>query len=714
MTLSSLSSRNRNLNRNRSSPPSLEKRKGRLRLREEPLPCLLVLAFFLAAALLAGSARAGEERSAETLKVTFDTRGMRSNAPARVRATFTWSGTRILEGRLELVFRYGNQSLGTYRSFDLALSGGPQTFDLLLPSLTIDGNPPQIDVQVRFLTAHQAIELEPAIWAVPHALQRACVLGVSVPPHDSDAYAKIITSLRLDALQPKREGTGSTRFSYIPLFAAPVLIPPDELPAEPLAYCSCDVLLLAGKGFALLREGQLAAITRWVKAGGSVCVVPAGSVDGRHVRFLNELAGAPTPAFTANSLGVLPTDPAGQNPAGALTFHSGLGRMAVVLKPPAERDLGSPAWRRTVAFLWKLRKGQIQTVERTGRWSDRIQFSDTLPAFDPERREQSQGTPAHPVAVCDIREVLQGLMPSQMRIIPFSVVVLILVLFVLAIGPLDYFLLGALRRRKYTWITFPLMAIAFTYFTVKLSDYYMGLRDHRRALVFVDVDRQGRPLRQHRFEMIFSGSERTARFDVKNALFQPVGRADARDWEDQRYRGYRRPSRDMDYDLGSLAQSQAFIYEGRLPSHFTAVQSLYQWTPQLNRTFSLEPPEHFPTLNWSALSVNDLLSYRTMADVREKLLRGQALPIDVVVVRGTEGACAAAPTTGFLFSSNLLVNCTRPPERGFFSLVSQVSPTGAPNFEDLAILDPTDPNQAVLVAIEHVGEDIYVYRCLYR
>ena len=657
--------------------------------------------------------------------MAFDARGMRSNAPARVRATFTWTGTRILEGRLDLVFHHGNQPLGSYRSFDLALSGGEQAFDLLLPSLSVDGSPTQVDVGVRFVTSRQTLELEPAIWAVPHALQRACVLGASTPPHEADAYSKLTASLRLDALQPKREGTGVTQLSYIPLFAAPALIPPDEFPAEPLAYCSFDVVFLPGKGFSLLRENQLAAMARWVRAGGSVCVMPMGALDARHLRFLNDLAGTPSPAFTVDSLGVLrpAAPPAGKDPVSVLTFHTGVGRLAVVLKPPAEADLASPAWRRTVAFLWKLRHDHLQTVVDTGKWDTGIQFSDSLPPFQRSPADRTTGTPAHPVSICEIREVIQGLMPHQVRIIPFSVVVLILGLFVVAIGPLDYFLLGLIRRRKYTWITFPLIAIAFTYFTVKLSDYYMGLRDLRRALVFVDVDRQGRALRQHRYEMVFAGSEHTARYDVKNALFQPIGRADARDWDEDPMGRYGRPPTvrrpyGQERGLDALDQPQTFTYEGRFPSHFTAVQPLYQWTPQLNRTFSLEASDPLPKLNWDAITFQDILSPPAPGWVSQKLLGNSGLPVSVCVFRGSSWNFSSEPVVRppVLFNSRatLLVNTTVHPERGLFSLVSQVSPTGAPNFEDLAILDPTDEGEAAVVVIHEVGEDIYVYRCLYR
>ena len=49
-----------------------------------------------------------------------------------------------------------------------------------------------------------------------------------------------------------------------------------------------------------------------------------------------------------------------------------------------------------------------------------------------------------------------------------------------------------------------------------------------------------------------------------------------------------------------------------------------------------------------------------------------------------------------------------------FSVVSQVSPTGAGNFEDLSVLDQTTQDSWLVTVIRRVGEDYVVYRRLYR
>ena len=56
--------------------------------------------------------------------------------------------------------------------------------------------------------------------------------------------------------------------------------------------------------------------------------------------------------------------------------------------------------------------------------------------------------------------------------------------------------------------------------------------------------------------------------------------------------------------------------------------------------------------------------------------------------------------------------CVRP-AIGLFSIMSQISPNGAGDFEDLSILDPEDPNQLLLVIVSRQGNDYVVFRRLF-
>jgi hypothetical protein len=53
------------------------------------------------------------------------------------------------------------------------------------------------------------------------------------------------------------------------------------------------------------------------------------------------------------------------------------------------------------------------------------------------------------------------------------------------------------------------------------------------------------------------------------------------------------------------------------------------------------------------------------------------------------------------------------PRMGLFSVVSQISPNGAGDYEDLSVLDPTDSEQWLLMVVVQRGDDYYVLRRLY-
>ena len=52
-------------------------------------------------------------------------------------------------------------------------------------------------------------------------------------------------------------------------------------------------------------------------------------------------------------------------------------------------------------------------------------------------------------------------------------------------------------------------------------------------------------------------------------------------------------------------------------------------------------------------------------------------------------------------------------QTGLFALVSQIAPTGGGNFEDLALLDPADDRQWLLLVAVRRGNDWHLYRKLY-
>ena len=55
-------------------------------------------------------------------------------------------------------------------------------------------------------------------------------------------------------------------------------------------------------------------------------------------------------------------------------------------------------------------------------------------------------------------------------------------------------------------------------------------------------------------------------------------------------------------------------YDGALPVHFRASQSIHQWQPQLNRIFSFEPPPVPAIPNWAAIEK----AWPNVGEIRKK------------------------------------------------------------------------------------------------
>ena len=114
------------------------------------------------------------------------------------------------------------------------------------------------------------------------------------------------------------------------------------------------------------------------------------------------------------------------------------------------------------------------------------------------------------------------LLPDSVSGLPLGTVSLVLVLFLLAIGPGDYFLLGWLKRRRWTWILFPVVSLLFTGFTMWLARQHLGHTSYERAMTVVDLGDDGQPVRTSRFEMLYAASNRTVTVDLQDQLMVPL------------------------------------------------------------------------------------------------------------------------------------------------------------------------------------------------
>ncbi len=641
-----------------------------------------VLVFFLSLVLWSLSANAAS-LTAEIQPLSLRPR---SDAPMMVDVRLTSNVGHPLEGQLEMDLMDGPMVLYTYRTDDIVITPGKQSHRFILPApASVDSG---MAVHMRFIGRNGEIDLGNTSFPATSAAERSFAICVSNPWSQADSkFEKIARSLRFERFDPS---TDSPVHSVITSMQS---LPPEDLPYSPLGYFSCDIVFLADEGFSLLKEKQLDAIARWVEAGGSVCILPGGELKPHHTDFLNKLTGGAASPQNGNGL-----------------YRFGLGRAAVIQHPPdPDKDFDSPAWRAVMAHLWKIRSAQWSAVVDKGAWRTDLQkggADEGIPRqyyYNAQGKRQTAYVSSPNVSVplqMGLRSLAGGialsqlLKPSTVRVMPFWLLVLILAAFLIAIGPLDYFVLGLLKRRKLTWLTFPVMAVGATVVIMQFAQHYMGNVDYRTTLRIIDIGKNNTVLRETRCEGIFTAGQKTVSTELRNAFFAPI--SDNTQSSYYNVYGRQRPS----------FTERAPVFAGRIPGGFTVSQQAQQWALQCNRITSLEPIDPPQKLNWESITISDLRHSKDYALFPKLTDRG-----NFFVFHEFGYGFPATEASPF---SELLRPISVRPQNGLFSVVSQISPNSAGSLEDLSLLDPTDPNQwLVVVVIEKDGGGSDVYRRLY-
>lgn len=627
---------------------------------------------------------------AEALRAEFSplTLRPRVNAPAIFDLKLVRQGGGLLEGTLEITFTAGGDVLFRQSLPDLTLTTGAQSFRIVTPPFPQHGSYYGTEARLRFVAKSGAIDLGSFPVEGERRASRHSVIAICDGRGAGGRDPALWQSLRLDGLFPAFANAGTV------LATSPVFLAPQDFPANPLTLFAFDVVLLDGDGFALLREKQLAALTRWVEAGGSVCVLPAGGLKDEHVRFLDGFADAknPTPTRLSDTGEWQPAEPAPRR------HRAGLGRV-VIARRPAGDALGGGEWKRAAAFLWKMR-GTIaeQFLAGTASIPSKIAWDERSETATRRQR---------------MDEFLKPLLPRSTRLLAPGTIALILGGFLLVVGPLDWFVLGALRRRRWTWVVFPLAAVGCALLVIEAAERALGREDHRSALIVTDVGPGGRVLRESRFELLLTARNRDTQKEFRNAFAIPAVPGTGRFNQ-----------RGDDGDTGPVS------FTGQLPARFTMRQHLRQWTPQFHRVTSLEataaPDAEIP---WAGIDA--LIAGRgdAVPKLRE-LLRGRN--VRAAWIAGGESVTELAnnPEVGRMERQRREVDeeseararnpragideLCRGPRNGLAGFFSGSSPDASGDADDLALLDPGDSHERLLVIYRTTPDGVHLARRLFR
>ncbi|HUG93629.1 MAG TPA: hypothetical protein VML55_22505 [Planctomycetaceae bacterium] len=599
----------------------------------------------------------------------------RPGAPLVVDWALHWTGKGILQGDLEFAV-YDDDGirailLGRFRLPDLVLSNVPLSTRMLLPPLDVRGTLAQATLRAQFVTKDFTFALPELVLFVPGPDKRS--FTIAVPNGWGELGSPGVNAI-------VQHGLSFERFDPSPLevqnraVTVPTWIAPEDFPRDPLLLCTFDLIALVDEGLAELRQEHLDAALAWIDAGGGAFVRPGDLVEPRHVEFLNALArleGNPA-GFRLDAQRRLAW-PDGWDPTAMQFLRKGLGRVVIAPRPAGEpvlvpRDtFDRPEWREVSWFLWRLRADLREGVVERGTW-----HRAARPMLLREKQlPVSPVTPADATDPAVIRPstfgveplrsgdwLLDRLIPESVQLVPLWVVGCILALFVIVVGPVDYFVLGLFRLRRLTWVVFPIVALAFAWFTVWLSNRYMQTTEQSRALVILDVGDGGRIVRSNELKLYFANTSRANVIEAGRELLAPVDQrhlaraprvenfaatrnqwrlyydADSDLWYDPNAgwvdaegnpAQFRRPGPGGEWDVQRRRLIEPPTYDGRPPSSYTLSEWLPQWTPHLHRRFRIRPPGEFVEFDWDALP-----GLASTANVRPAEVTEAAEPQDLV------------------------------------------------------------------------------------
>jgi hypothetical protein len=566
----------------------------------------------------------------------------RSNAPVIFDIRLQREGAGLVEGHLELTFIISGHVIHQ-RSQELALAAGAQNFRIFTPPMPSGQSFSNLEARMRFVTkTGSSIDLGRSKLEAETGEARKFVIAVCDGHNAGMRDGALWQSLRFESIFP-----GSAR-------TAPAFLDAADFPSNPLHLTAFDIVLLEGEGLAGLREKQLAALAHWVEAGGSLCVVPGAGMKEEHARFLNAFAAAGPPLGRISDLGAWTSDDAQPR-----LLRAGLGRV-VVGTASGDEAARIHAGRRAAAFLSQV----------SAKFAEPIIAGENPP--EDLAKVLKKGEEVSPLNY-SMGSMLSSLLPDSMRLISPWVVVLLLVGFLVVVGPADWIILGRLRRRRWTWILFPLAAAGCTGLIVLEAGRSLGHEDPRAVVIFTDLGPGGRVLRESRYEMLICGKDKTVTSEFQNALV-------------------------FSSDFARNLEDAEGWFEGQVPLRYTLRQPFRQWSPQINRVTSLEASAPVPGLPWDRIDAQ-------VFDAKAASFAALLPDWNYTIFFGrqkVQGRGEKAPLHP-VFSV----------ESFFVAPARRAAPHGGRAFDDLQMLDPENDRERLLVLYRPIPNGMQIYRRLY-
>lgn len=309
-----------------------------------------------------------------------------------------------------------------------------------------------------------------------------------------------------------------------------------DLPDRWYDYEGVDTLLVAGSNpqdfKRLAADGaQIQAIDDWVSQGGRLFFT-AGT-EAQRILGRDQPWARFAPGEVVDVRPLLST--------GALEAYTGEGFPSIEFNPPIVALLRDPRGKTVLA------ERGLPLVVRTPRGFGETVFVAAdldLPPFNAwpgrrrllekllqEARESSDDDAANTsigsmYGMVDMASQLRAALDNftGVKPAPFALVGGLVFLYILAIGPGDYFLLKkVLLKMELTWVTFPLLAGGFCALAYVLAYEFKGRNLHVNQVDIVDVDLESGAVRGATWANVFSPASRAFDLTVEPALGDKEG-----------------------------------------------------------------------------------------------------------------------------------------------------------------------------------------------
>ncbi|MAT14206.1 MAG: hypothetical protein CMJ46_02940 [Planctomyces sp.] len=601
----------------------------------------------------------------------------REYAPLPVQMKVFNNSGQLLTGDLVVTAKEGTTTMTTLFHWrkEFTFVEDEQSFRLLLPLQIYHASSGQIELQFFLETDTRRYDLDIHPLQVPLYGTQSFTIGACVPRFDSfDVRGTEFRrwSRELEewlSFKSLLTYTGDEQFVF-QARAPRTLYSEFEvalLPEQPIEYTTFDILVMSDQIAGEINDRQFHAIRQWVRAGGNLLVVLPAEVDATLVERLNQLAifESESEQFYANVDGKLIRGEEDQplDTLPILRQHE-LGRVAMIQSALIDKPEEHEADRlETYLFLWRIREqiasqlwdlGVYQIPITRGQYSDYIQsrynrqsYQDpsvyTLPAEEQSRSPEEQlrnellrqaelsdgYADSNPEIWLSDGTALSFLLPDGFQVVPTFVIMGILIAYLLAVGPGDYLLLGQLRKRKWTWLTFPLITLVFTWFTMNRINAYMKVDNPERKLVVTDIGANGEVLRRSTFSCIVSAQPNLEQTVYNQELVGPGMTSDSMLLDPTMVRYAR-----------TTTQREVIppTYSGSLNGEYELSQPLRKWSPQTYIGFAIPSPEestdtelwqHHPQF-WNEL---DGLSNSELAELNSRIKKHFPESAEVEVVQ---------------------------------------------------------------------------------